>query len=110
MDDFYLNLLVKKLKNNLEQSEPEEITENIFINIIKEIKENYLVKEQSYDFLPKLFKNDIYQNLEEIIYYLLFLPLFPLLLESFFVLLFFISILLLIFFSFSSFSYNSLAK
>ena len=61
MDDFYLNLLVKKLKNNLEQSEPEEITENIFINIIKEIKENYLVKEQSYDFLPKLFKNDIYQ-------------------------------------------------
>ena len=66
MDDFYLNLLVKKLKNNLEQSEPEEITENIFINIIKEIKENYLVKEQSYDFLPKLFKNDIYQNLEEI--------------------------------------------
>ena len=66
MDDFYLNLLVKKLKNNLDQSEPEEITENIFINIIKEIKENYLVKEQSYDFLPKLFKNDIYQNLEEI--------------------------------------------
>jgi len=61
MDDFYLNLLVKKLKNNLEQSEPEKITENIFINIIKEIKENYLVKEQSYDFLPKLFKNDIYQ-------------------------------------------------
>ena len=54
MDDFYLNLLVKKLKNNLEQSEPEKITENIFINIIKEIKENYLVKEQSYDFLPKL--------------------------------------------------------
>ena len=61
MDDFYLNLLVKKLKNNLEQPEPEEITENIFINIIKEIKENYLVKEQKYDFLPKLFKNDIYQ-------------------------------------------------
>ena len=61
MDDFYLNLLVKKLKNNLEQSEPEEIIENIFINIIKEIKENYLVKEQKYDFLPKLFKNDIYQ-------------------------------------------------
>jgi len=45
VDDSDLNLLVKKLKNNLEQSEPEEINENI-------------AKEQSYDFLPKLFKND----------------------------------------------------
>ena len=58
VDDFYLNLLMKKLKNGLELSESEETTDNIFIDIIKEIKDNYLAKEQSYDFLPKLFKND----------------------------------------------------
>ena len=57
VDDFDLNLLLKKL-GGLEQLEAEEITENIFIDTIKEIKENYLAKEQSYDFLPKLFKND----------------------------------------------------
>ena len=58
VDDFDLNLLMKKLKNGLELSESEETTDNIFIDIIKEIKDNYLAKEQSYDFLPKLFKND----------------------------------------------------
>ena len=57
VDDFDLNLLLKKL-GGLEQIRAEEITENIFIDTIKEIKENYLAKEQSYDFLPKLFKND----------------------------------------------------
>ena len=57
VDDFDLNLLLKKL-GGLEQLEAEEIPENIFIDTIKEIKENYLAKEQSYDFLPKLFKND----------------------------------------------------
>ena len=58
VDDFDLNLLMKKLKNGLELSESEETTDNIFIDIIKEIKDNYLAKEQSYDFLPKLFKHD----------------------------------------------------
>ena len=58
VDDFDLNLFLKKLKNNLEQAEQEGKAENIFIETIKEIKDNYLAKEQSYDFLPILFKND----------------------------------------------------
>ena len=58
VDDFDLNLFLKKLKNNLEQAEQEGKAENIFIEIIKEIKDDYLAKEQSYDFLPILFKND----------------------------------------------------
>ena len=37
VDDFDLNLLMKKLKNGLELSESEETTDNIFIDIIKEI-------------------------------------------------------------------------
>ena len=58
VDDFDLNLFLKKLKNNLYPAEQEGKAENIFIEIIKEIKDNYLAKEQSYDFLPILFKND----------------------------------------------------
>ena len=58
VDDFDLNLFLKKLTNNVEQAEQEGKAENIFIEIIKEIKDDYLAKEQSYDFLPILFKND----------------------------------------------------
>ena len=58
MDDFDLNLFLKKLNNNLYPAEQEGKAENIFIEIIKEIKDDYLAKEQSYDFLPILFKND----------------------------------------------------
>ena len=58
VDDFDLNLFLKKLKNNLEQAEQEGKAENVFIETIKEIKDDYLAKEQSYDFLPILFKND----------------------------------------------------
>ena len=58
VDDFDLNLFLKKLTNNLEQAEQEGKAENIFIETIKEIKDDYLAKEQSYDFLPILFKND----------------------------------------------------
>ena len=58
VDDFDLNLFLKKLNNNLYPAEQEGKAENIFIEIIKEIKDDYLAKEQSYDFLPILFKND----------------------------------------------------
>ena len=58
VDDFDLNLFLKKLKNNLYPAEQEGKAENIFIETIKEIKDDYLAKEQSYDFLPILFKND----------------------------------------------------
>ena len=58
VDDFDLNLFLKKLNNNLYPAEQEGKAENIFIETIKEIKDDYLAKEQSYDFLPILFKND----------------------------------------------------
>ena len=54
MDNLDFKLLFNKLRK---KEELEEESEDTFIDIFKEIKENYVAKEESYDFLPMLFEN-----------------------------------------------------